>query len=94
MSLWWLGYPLLGAFAGFVAGLFGVGGGLTIVPLLCVPLFIIAEGMMQGTLTALLPRLVSSGVVPPGQLDRLRSILGDIARLRDSVLPWIAIFAA
>ena len=34
MSLWWLGYPLLGAFAGFVAGLFGVGGGLTIVPLL------------------------------------------------------------
>ena len=34
MSLWWLSYPLLGIFAGFVAGLFGVGGGLTIVPLL------------------------------------------------------------
>ena len=34
MSLWWLSYPLLGCFAGFVAGLFGVGGGLTIVPLL------------------------------------------------------------
>lgn len=34
MSLWWLSYPLLGAFAGFIAGLFGVGGGLTIVPLL------------------------------------------------------------
>jgi uncharacterized membrane protein YfcA len=34
VSIWWLGYPLLGAFAGFVAGLFGVGGGLTIVPLL------------------------------------------------------------
>ncbi len=34
MSLWWLGYPLLGALAGFFAGLFGVGGGLTIVPLL------------------------------------------------------------
>ena len=34
MSIWWLGYPLLGAFAGFAAGLFGVGGGLTIVPLL------------------------------------------------------------
>lgn len=61
--------------------------------LLGVPLFIIAEGMMQSTLTALLPRLVSFGVIPPGQLDRLRSILGDIARLRDSVLPWIAIFA-
>jgi uncharacterized membrane protein YfcA len=34
MTLWWLAYPLLGVFAGFVAGLFGVGGGLTIVPLL------------------------------------------------------------
>jgi len=34
VSLWWLSYPLLGVFAGFVAGLFGVGGGLTIVPFL------------------------------------------------------------
>jgi len=34
MTIWWLTYPLLGIFAGFVAGLFGVGGGLTIVPLL------------------------------------------------------------
>ena len=62
--------------------------------LLAVPLFIFAEGMMHSTLTTLLPRLVSSGVVPPGQLDRLRSVLSDIAQLRDSVLPWIAIFAA
>lgn len=34
MNLWLLSYPLLGLFGGFVAGLFGVGGGLTIVPLL------------------------------------------------------------
>ena len=34
MTLWWLAYPLLGVFAGFVAGLFGVGGGLTLVPVL------------------------------------------------------------
>lgn len=33
MALWWL-YPLLGAFAGLVAGLLGVGGGLIIVPVL------------------------------------------------------------
>jgi len=32
MTLWWLAYPLLGIFAGFIAGLFGVGGGLTLVP--------------------------------------------------------------
>jgi uncharacterized membrane protein YfcA len=32
---WWLlTYPLLGVFGGFVAGLFGVGGGLTVVPIL------------------------------------------------------------
>jgi hypothetical protein len=61
--------------------------------LLAVPLFIIGEGMMHSTLTTLLPRLVSSGIVPPSQLDRFRSVLGDIARLRDSVLPWLAIFA-
>ena len=24
MTIWWLSYPLLGVFAGFVAGLFGV----------------------------------------------------------------------
>jgi len=34
MSGWWLAYPLLGVFSGFIAGLFGVGGGLTIVPIL------------------------------------------------------------
>lgn len=34
MSWAWLGYPLLGIFAGFIAGLFGVGGGLMLVPLL------------------------------------------------------------
>lgn len=30
----WLSFPLLGIFAGFIAGLFGVGGGLVLVPIL------------------------------------------------------------
>jgi len=34
LTLWWLAYPLIGIFAGFIAGLFGVGGGLTLVPLI------------------------------------------------------------
>ena len=53
--------------------------------LLCVPLFIIAEGMMQGTLTALLPRLVSSGVVPPGQLTPA-SLGGITVKVGDTVM--------
>ena len=61
--------------------------------LLAVPLFIIAEGMVQGTLSALIPRFVSSGVVPPEKLDSLRSTLTDIAKLRDSTLPWVALCA-
>lgn len=67
--------------------------GVNVRLLLGVPLFIIAEGMMHGTLSALLPRLVSSGVVPPSQHDRLRAVLKGVANLRDSVLPWIAIAA-
>jgi uncharacterized membrane protein YfcA len=34
VTLWWLAYPLLGIFGGFCAGLFGVGGGMVLVPLL------------------------------------------------------------
>lgn len=34
VTIWWLAYPLIGTFAGFIAGLFGVGGGLTLVPLM------------------------------------------------------------
>jgi len=61
--------------------------------LLAVPLFIVAEGMMHATLTGILPRLVSSGIVPLPELDALRAVLQGVARLRDSVLPWIAIGA-
>lgn len=34
LDLWWLTYPLLGAFVGFFAGLLGVGGGGIMVPVL------------------------------------------------------------
>lgn len=33
-DLWWLSYPLLGAFVGFFAGLLGLGGGGIMVPML------------------------------------------------------------
>ena len=34
ISLWWLAYPLLGAIVSLIAGMFGVGGGLVLVPIL------------------------------------------------------------
>jgi len=34
VSLWWLAYPLLGAVVSVIAGMFGVGGGLVLVPIL------------------------------------------------------------
>jgi uncharacterized membrane protein YfcA len=34
INWWWLAYPALGAFAGFFAGLLGVGGGAIMVPIL------------------------------------------------------------
>lgn len=39
----WLGFPLLGCFAGFMAGLLGVGGGLVSVPILT--LLMVAQGI-------------------------------------------------
>lgn len=46
MTVWWLGYLALGAFAGFFAGLLGIGGGSVMVPAL-VMLFA-AQGFPAG----------------------------------------------
>lgn len=35
-SFWWIGYPILGACVSLIAGLFGIGGGFVIVPVLYV----------------------------------------------------------
>ena len=46
MTIWWLAYLGLGAFAGFFAGLLGIGGGSLMVPVL-VMLFA-AQGFPTG----------------------------------------------
>jgi hypothetical protein len=61
--------------------------------LVAVPLFIIAEGLAQGVTTRLLPYFVESGVVPPVSVPAFEKALADTARLRNSTLPWAAIFA-
>lgn len=61
--------------------------------LLAVPLFIFAEGMVHSTLSKILPRLVSSGVVTPLQQQDLTAVLKSVAKLRDTVYPWIIIAA-
>lgn len=50
-DIWWLSYPLLGAFVGFFAGLLGVGGGGVMVPVLT-SLFI-AQGFDSGAVVHL-----------------------------------------
>ena len=39
---WWLGYVTLGAIVGFLAGLLGIGGGMTMVPVLTI--MFVAQG--------------------------------------------------
>ena len=46
MTIWWLGYIALGAFAGFFAGLLGIGGGSVMVPLLV--MMFAAQGFPTG----------------------------------------------
>lgn len=48
ISIWWLAYPALGAFVGFFSGLFGVGGGFAIVPILY--MLFAAQGFPQAHL--------------------------------------------
>jgi len=61
--------------------------------LVAVPLFLIAEGMAHGFSTGILPYFVKSGVVPETEVPRLRGTLAGIAKLRDAVMPWVAILA-
>jgi hypothetical protein len=59
--------------------------------LVAIPLLIFAESAVHGMCARLLPRLVTTGIVPPEELPALQALVQRLARLRDSVLPRIAI---
>jgi hypothetical protein len=61
--------------------------------LVAVPLLILAEGMAHGLTMQLLPYFVQSGVVPEREVPRFREVLAGIEKLRDTMMPWIAILA-
>ena len=67
--------------------------GVNVRLLVAVPLLIFAEGMVQGTLSTILPRLVSSGIVAPERQEGLAAAMKGVARLRDAVYPWIVMAA-
>jgi hypothetical protein len=59
--------------------------------LVAIPLFILAEGIGHGLTTRLIPYFVTSGLVAEGDRARFAGIVRGVARLRDALLPWIAI---
>jgi hypothetical protein len=59
--------------------------------LVAVPLLIFAEGAVHTMSGQLLLRFVTTGIVPADQVAAMQSLIGRLSRLRDSVLPWIAI---
>ena len=59
--------------------------------LLAIPLLIVAQGMAHRTTTLLLPWFLRSGVIAADRAPQLREVVRGAARLRNSVLPWIAI---
>ncbi len=72
--------PLLGHFGIHVRFLIGV------------PLLIIAGGVVHSAMYRLLPQFITSGIVPPEELPRLKGIVAGISRLRGASIPWLIIF--
>jgi hypothetical protein len=56
-----------------------------------IPLLIFAEGGVHAMSGRLLLRFVTTGIVPADQVPAMQALIRRLARLRDAVLPWIAI---
>jgi len=95
----WL--PLMG-WAAYSGGLAGIKSGESLAQhygihvrcLVAIPLFILAEGVLQATVMRIGSNFVSSGVVPLAQQAVFVQLIHRLRSLRDSTLPWVFVFGA
>ena len=81
------GRAIPGSAGEFLSALYG----LNVRFLVAIPLLIIAEFAVHAASARLLPQFATTGLVPPDELPAMRALIIRLARLRDAVLPWIAI---
>jgi hypothetical protein len=62
--------------------------------LVAVPLFILAEATLHGTVTRIASQFLSSASVGPEQQSAFRQTLAHVRGLRDSSLPWVFLLGA
>ena len=60
--------------------------------LVAIPLLILAEGMALRATVGMATQFVRSGIVTEAQHGRFATLLRDVARLRDSSVPWVIVF--
>lgn len=59
--------------------------------LLALPALILGERVARSTLKRLLPRFVQMGLVSEEKVPAFQKLIGDLIRLRNSTLPWVAV---
>ena len=59
--------------------------------LVAIPLFILAEAMLNQTTQRLVPYFAESGLIRAEDFQGFRKLLLDLKHLRDSVFPWLVI---
>ena len=65
--------------------------GINVRCLVAIPLLILAEGAALRTTVAMARQFVRNGLVTEAQRGAFAALLRDVARLRDSSLPWVVV---
>jgi hypothetical protein len=62
--------------------------------LVAIPLLVFAEDLAQKSVPPLLGYFVKAGLVSTDEIPRFKALIASVARLRNSVLPWVLILGA